>query len=221
VSLTTAARTPPIHVFIDNSNVFGGAAECAKLLEPQVPWVAVRVYFRNLFALIEKGRPKLTAVLGGSVPRGNEGLWDYARQQGYSTDLLRRLDNADGTTEEQAVDEVLHLKIANALLDHDPPQTLVLVTGDGSESDFGTGFAKQVDRALKRGWDVEVYSWRAGLSGVFGRQAASSNGKMKVFELDSNYHSLTFVKAGRYFVTTDGGLKVDVDIGERIVSPLR
>ncbi len=119
------------HVFADNSNIFGGAQQAADTYEPGIPWIAVRVYYRNLFRLIEGSHQVVTRVLAGSVPPGSEELWDYARQGGYDTALLKKIDTDNGRLAEQGVDEVLHLKIANVLLDHDPPQTLILATGDG------------------------------------------------------------------------------------------
>lgn len=106
----------------------------------------------------------VTRVLAGSVPPGNEERWEYAKQGGYDTDLLRKIGTDDGRLAEQGVDELLHLKIANVLLDYDPPQTLILVPGDGRVGTFGTGFLQQAERALKRGWAVEIWSWRDGLS---------------------------------------------------------
>lgn len=99
------------HVFIDNSNVFGGAQRAAHVLEPGALWMAVRIYYRNLFTLIERGLNPVTRVLAGSVPPGNDALWESARRCGYDTDLLRRVENFDGRLVEQGVDEIAHLKI--------------------------------------------------------------------------------------------------------------
>lgn len=209
-----------IHVFIDNSNIIGGAQGCAAEQEPHVPWVALRVYFRNLFAVLEKGRERLTAVMGGSVPPGNEELWAHARGLGYETDLLKRVETDDGRLAEQGVDEGLHLKMANALLDHEPPQTMVLATGDGQRSDLNTSFVEQLQRALNHGWNVELYAWANTISGRLRTLADSNPGRMSVTELDNLYLSLTFVRPGTYKYKTGGWNEFDVEIAERIVSPL-
>ena len=211
----------PIHVFIDNSNIFHGARRVAQELEPHVPAQALRVYFWNLAGLIESSRPKHTGVLAGSVPPGNDALWEHAQRAGYNTDLLRKVETEDGRMVEQGVDEMLHLKIANAILDHSPPAILVLVTGDGSESDFGTGFPRQAQRALRQGWDVEVYSWKCQLSGAFRRLAADHPGKVKVVELDPWYQKLTFVKGGgTHTFKTKSGANVIVEVKDRVVARL-
>lgn len=202
------------HIFIDNSNVFHGARRAADTLEPAALWLAVRVYYRNLFQLVEKGHGSIaTRVMAGSVPRGNDDLWDYSRAQGYDTDLLRKVTKDDGTIGEQAVDEILHLKIANALLDHAGQNTLVLVTGDGRISKYNTSFPQQVTRALQRGWGVEVWSWKAQLSAEFTRLQAKAGNFLSIHDLDRWYKQVTFVQPGMYDVK---GTKVK--IAGRVVS---
>lgn len=61
---------------------------------------------------------------------------------------------------EQAVDEILHLKMMQSLLDTNKPATIVLCTGDAAEAEFSDGFLRNVERALSRGWYVEVVGWR-------------------------------------------------------------
>lgn len=188
------------HVFIDNSNVFLGAQRAGKAREAHVPRFAIRIYIRHLVKLVEGNHRVHTRVLAGSVPPGNDALWDYARAAGYDTDLLNKIERDDGRFGEQAVDEMLHLKIANALLDHEAPQTLVLVTGDGKVSDFGTSFPLQAERALKRNWNVEVWSWTEQLSQAFRALSQRYPQQLCVRPLDYHYPKITFVVPGQYEV---------------------
>lgn len=206
------APAPSIHVFVDNSNIFGGAQRAAKRIEPTVPWPAIRVYYRNLFSIIEGGRRTTTRVMGGSVPPGNEDLWKHAQAGGYSTDLLSRIQDASGRLLEQAVDEVLHLQMALVLLDH-APGTLVLVTGDGAVSDYRTSFTGVAQRALRLGWAVEVWSWKSQLSPAFSR-LPTPPGSLSIIELEPYYKSITFVKGGNYSMQ-DG----QIAVSERVVAP--
>ena len=203
------------HIFIDNSNIFQGARRAAEIREPDAVRQAVRVYYQNFFRLIEDGVNPLTRVLGGSGPAGNEELWNYARQAGYDTDLLRPVAKDDGSIGEQGVDEILHLKIANALLDHEPPQRLIVCTGDARESDFGTSFKSQIERALRRGWQVRVWSWRDQLSGRFQNLVERSQGAMTISFLDPYYLEVTFVQTGEQLL---GGTRVAAR--GRVVAPL-
>jgi hypothetical protein len=204
-----------IHVFVDNSNIYHGAQRAAATIEPSAVWPAVRIYYANLFQLMEAGREVSTRILAGSVPPGNEDLWKYARLAEYDTKLLRKIERDNGRLGEQAVDEMLHLKIANALLDYASPQVLVLATGDGREAEFGGSFPEQARRALVRGWNVEVWSWREQLSGAY-RALDHANPYFKIRELDTHYLSVTFLKGGTY---TIGGRTVVTQ--DRIVENLR
>ena len=196
------------HMFVDNSNLIGGAQKAAFNIEG-APWPAVRIDWKNLFQLIESDYLPVTRVFAGSLPPGNDDLWKHARLHGYDTSLLHRIPKDDGRLGEQAVDEVMHAKIAGVLLDYDPPQTLVLVTGDGNVSDFGTSFLQQVERAVKRGWTVDVISWGLQLSNKFRTLAAKHSGQIKVLKLESYYSSVTFLCAGNY--TDNAGLPVRIE----------
>lgn len=71
---------------------------------------------------------------------------------------------------EQGVDELLQLKLLQAVSSvdtpHPPPRsTIVLATGDGNVGQFNEeGFRGCVRTALKRGWRVELYAWENGMS---------------------------------------------------------
>lgn len=211
----------PIHVFFDNSNIWGGAQAVRSVTEPGVPWQALRIYYKNLFALIEGGRPAATKVLAGSMPPSCDALWEYARENGYNTDLLHRVERDDGSIGEQGVDEILHMKIANAILDHASPQTVVVATGDGKLSEFGTGFPTQIERALRHGWDAELWAWGQSLNAKrYGDLETKSGGKFKVKVLDPRYRSLTFVKGGQYYERDASGVTHQFAVPERIVEKL-
>jgi hypothetical protein len=205
------------HVFIDNSNIFGGAQRTAARVEAHIPWPHVRLYTKNFVDLIEGGQTIATRVFAGSVPPGNDDLWQYARDAGYNTDLLRKVENDDGRLVEQGVDEMLHLKIANLLLDVEHPGSLVLATGDGRLSQFGTGFAAQAERALRRGWRVDVWSWKEQLSGAYARLAMQFGTKVRVHELDPFYYSITFIQEG---ICMPPAVPKATPIARRVVSPL-
>jgi hypothetical protein len=203
------------HIFVDNSNVIAGAQEAARVRE-NAPWPAVRIYWRNFFRLIERDYLPASRMFAGSLPPGNEALWQYARENGYDTSLLKRVSREDGRTGEQAVDEVLHAKIAGALLDFDAPQVLVMVTGDGHDGEFGTSFLQQAERAIRRGWYVDLLSWEAQLSGNFVRLADNNPERMRITRLDDFYLSITFLCAGE-FHHGDGRL---INVQKRVVAPL-
>jgi hypothetical protein len=53
---------------------------------------------------------------------------------------------------EQAVDEILHLKMLESLIDTAEPSTIVLATGDAAEAEYSDGFLRMVERALEKGF---------------------------------------------------------------------
>jgi len=75
---------------------------------------------------------------------------------------------------EQGVDELLQLKLHQAIADVDVPPpgaTIVLATGDGNVGQFNDdGFLGPIRTALKKGWKVELYAWEAGLSRAWIRE---------------------------------------------------
>ncbi|EOO01562.1 hypothetical protein UCRPA7_2951 [Phaeoacremonium minimum UCRPA7] len=86
---------------------------------------------------------------------------------------------------EQGVDEILHLKIAQSILDYNP-STMVLATGDAAEAEYSDGFKKNVERALERGWNVELIAWRKGISYSWREQSFKQKWgtKFRIIELD-------------------------------------
>lgn len=88
---------------------------------------------------------------------------------------------------EQGVDELLQLKLHQALASTDDVPTnatIVLATGDGNVGQFNEeGFLGCVRLALKKGWRVELYAWEGGLSKTWKREFGS-NKRFEIYMLD-------------------------------------
>ncbi|KAJ4346590.1 uncharacterized protein N0V89_010521 [Didymosphaeria variabile] len=93
---------------------------------------------------------------------------------------------------EQGVDEILHLKMCQSVLDTEVPTTMVLATGDGNAAEHSDGFLANVERALKKGWVVELVSWKQQMSaGYKNRKFRAKWGeRFKVIQLDDYLESL-------------------------------
>lgn len=173
-----------IHVFIDNSNILVGMLETIRDRDGidihEIPrYSRPKLDYHVLFTILERGRQADRKVLVASSP-----LWQPLRDAtnaGYEVAVLERVKKhmnigLDSTSEdestskrrggkkEQGVDEILHLKILESILDSETPATMVLATGDAAPSEYGEGFFRCAQRALQRGWKVEVISWRRGVS---------------------------------------------------------
>ena len=93
---------------------------------------------------------------------------------------------------EQGVDEILHLKMCQSIIDTDVPTTMVLATGDGNTAEFSDGFLANVERALKKGWTVELVSWKQQMSAGYRNKKfrLKWGDQFKVIELDDFLESL-------------------------------
>lgn len=87
---------------------------------------------------------------------------------------------------EQGVDEIIHLKILESIVDVDEPTTIVLATGDAAQAEYSQGFMVMVERALKKGWNVELVSWSKNISQMYRKPAFMDKWgtKFKIVELD-------------------------------------
>ena len=155
--------------------------------------------FHNFSLVLERGRPAAKRVLVGSdkVPaieqarslgyetnileRVHKAKELTPRQKKYlprsggetsGSETNTGLDNHRAEKwVEQAVDEILHLKILESLIDYsDKPSTIVLATGDAAVAEYSDGFLKMVERALAKGWMVELVSFKLNTSSLYKRR---------------------------------------------------
>ena len=87
---------------------------------------------------------------------------------------------------EQAVDEILHLKMMESVVDAEEASTMVLATGDAAEAEYSGGFLKMVERALGKGWKIELASFKHNTSGAYKRRGFRQKWgeRFKIVELD-------------------------------------
>lgn len=167
--------------------------------------------FHNLSLILERGRPAAKRILVGS---DNFPAMQEAKQIGYETNILDRVHKAKELTPrqqkyhsgtgsgsettaaavqyapekwvEQAVDEILHLKMMESVVDAEDASTMVLATGDAAEAEYSGGFLKMVERALGKGWRIELASFRHNTSGAYKRRDFRQKWgeRFKIVELD-------------------------------------
>jgi len=158
----------------------------------------VPLCFHNFSLVLERGRPATKRVLVGSdkfpaiqqaksigyetniLERVHKAKELTPRQKKYSSGGAGSgLETSGSETNtgiarqkwvEQAVDEILHLKILESLIDADKPSTIVLATGDAAEAEYSGGFMKMVERALEKGWMVELVSFKLNTSSLYKRK---------------------------------------------------
>lgn len=151
--------------------------------------------FHSFALILERGRPVAKRILVGSGPRTDTTA--EADRCGYETCILKRVtklqahvprdgranENQPGSSgfssgpetavrgrrrmAEQGVDELLHLKMLESVVDAAKPSTIVLATGDAAEAEYSAGFLRMVERALDRGWAVELVTFSRNISSAY------------------------------------------------------
>jgi hypothetical protein len=64
------------------------------------------------------------------------------------------------------------------------PHTLVLLTGDGNSNNGASRFPDCVEKALRQGWKVEVWSWKRSTSQVYRTFAGEYASQFELVPLD-------------------------------------
>ncbi|CAJ0835356.1 5292_t:CDS:2, partial [Entrophospora sp. SA101] len=150
IPMPTEISDKPIHVFVDNSNIYIGFQK-NKMKMPFTNKKQMLSYPTLFTTIIERGRNVARRELVASLPLIQN--LDEAKNSGYNVSELKRVDKGGkGGKKEQCVDELLQLKIFDSLLYH-TPGTLVLASGDGNDGEyFQGGFHRCVTKALEMGW---------------------------------------------------------------------
>lgn len=180
-----------LNIFWDNSNIWlVGRSVCEQREPGDEP--AFRIHFAHLLDFVVNGRAVRDAFVGGSIPPNNDPLWQRFASLGITVNKQERGASTGG---EVAVDEIIQLEMANRVLDISPAETMVLLTGDGSGYLDGQGFIKQLERAQKHGWAVEVVSWDDGCNRHL-KAFAQTHGVYR--SLEPVYEQVTFINNKRW-----------------------
>lgn len=184
-------KPSPVCLFWDNSNIFVAAKAVALEREPNAA-KDIRIQFDHLFKIATMGRPLTRAYCVGSVPPDLELVWKRLTEAtGVKPELYER---GKESGKEQGVDQCLQVWMLRSLVDIVPPQTAVLLTGDGSGYSEGSGFHADMERLHKAGWGIEVVSWDIACAHALRRWASKVGSYVK---LEDYYQSVTFAQGGR------------------------
>ncbi|OAX83109.1 hypothetical protein ACJ72_02534 [Emergomyces africanus] len=147
-------------------------------------------YEINILERVQKAKdctPRKKKFTGGNGnARCSNGTGYHARGQGQSSGSETNAGQGAERWVEQGVDEILHLKILESLVDTQAPSTIVLATGDAAEAEYSDGFLKMVGRALQKGWAVELVSFSTTTSRAYKRKEFRSQwgAQFRVIKLD-------------------------------------
>lgn len=174
-----------VHIIWDNSNIYiSGRSVCDKL---EYKSTGFRIQFEHLIDLAACGRPIEQVFCVGSVPPPTDSVWGHIQKLTGKRPELYERGAASG--KEQAVDQALQTRMLRLGYDYDPPETIVLLSGDGSGFEEGVGFFADIKRLHRIGWKVEVLSWRDHCK----RQMREwAEGQALFVPLDDFYSAVTF-----------------------------
>ena len=144
-------------------------------------------YETNILERVHKAKewtPRKKKFLNGNANRIRNGTGNYPQAQSSGSET--NTGSTHGRWVEQGVDEILHLKILESLVDAKTPSTIILATGDAAEAEYSDGFMKMVERALQKGWTVELVSFTMTTSFAYKRKEFRSKwgSKFMSIELD-------------------------------------
>ena len=172
-----------VFIYWDNSNIFISAQQAAAAIEGDAVRYRVRLDFRYLLELAAAGRDIEHAIAAGSIPPELRHVWNRLENQGVTVWLI-----------ESAALPVPALQTAmlrDGLDYKENPGIAVLLTGDGAGFADGVGFHADLERMRRRGWRIEVLSWRHSCNRRM-REWAEQNGVF--IALDDFYDSVTFLE---------------------------
>lgn len=130
-------------------------------------------YETNILDRVHKAKeltPRQKKYLNGNENGNGIGTMQSGTGSGSETTAAAAMQYAPEKWVEQAVDEILHLKMMESIVDASEPATMVLATGDAAEAEYSGGFLKMVERALAKGWRVELASFRHNTSWAYKRK---------------------------------------------------
>ncbi|MDA7962584.1 MAG: NYN domain-containing protein [Gammaproteobacteria bacterium] len=152
-------REEKVFIYWDNSNIFHEAQRFFSFRHPRSDVRnRVRIHFKNLYRLAHADRKVVCAYVAGSVPPDMESLWEQIQKQpGIEVAVIDRF--ARTHSEQDIPDRILQLHMLENVMDFDPGIAVVL-TGDGAGYDEGRGFRRTLERMKKKGWGIELLSWK-------------------------------------------------------------
>ncbi len=176
-----------VHIIWDNSNIFlSGKQVCG---EKEQKDEFFRINFESLIDLAADSRPIEQVFCVGSIPPPTDSVWGHIEKKtGKKPELYER---GAKSGKEQAVDQALQTRMLRLGYDFDPPETLVLLSGDGRGIQDGVGFFADSKRLHRIGWKVEIIAWRSHCAKAMAEWATNEG----VFvDLEQFYAQVTFLE---------------------------
>jgi len=171
-----------VHVFVDYSNISISArgSSGTGFLSPLA-----------LKDRVVNERTSLTLKVVGSV--GTNSQAEHCRREwgaaGFQHHFVVR--QAGQGERELSIDEKIVGEAYQELAkDFSRQQTLIILTGDGAENHGWGSFKSVVQRAMLKGWKVELWCWSSSVSNVYRKFAQVYPGNFNLYQLDIYRHEI-------------------------------
>lgn len=185
-----------VHIVWDNSNIFWAGKRLCERIEGSSD--AFNIHCEKLLKLAAAGRPIEQVYFVGDEPSPPESFFDkIANQTGRAPEVYRR---GVPTGRKQAFYKAIYTKLLMLWYALIAPETLVLLSGDGSTAHQRISFLSYVKRVYRFGWNVEILSWSDSLDRNLKEWADEH---ALVVELDPFYAQITYIEGGRLSLPVD------------------
>ena len=179
-----------VFIYWDDSNIFISAQQVAIEREGEAVRSRVRIHFRNLLELARAGREIEHAVAVGSIPPELRHVWESLGKRRRHRSLAgTRCHAGAGTGSGPSF-----AKPRCCAMDSITTESRALrycSPGTGLALTMASAFHADLERMRRRGWRIEVVSWRHSCNRRM-REWAEENGQF--IALDDFYDSVTFLE---------------------------
>jgi hypothetical protein len=182
-----ATPEPPVHLYLDFSNVTCGARDVGARRGDEAN--RVRLHARNLYRLMAAGRPVASATLVA-----NAGVSPAVLAHWRALFTVVTTESGAGSGLDQAADEILQNRLMLQLFRPDPIGVIVVGTGDGAGWRRDIGFEPTLVAARRFGYGVEVLAFQ---NQIHPRLRALASRAGAFIDLDRYYGRITFLEGLR------------------------
>ena len=157
---TVPVASPPIWIYVDNSNIWIGAKYLASKVKgfQSSQDHRVRISIGNLTDVVSKSREVRQGTLYGSEPPKIDSVWEKIREHEHW--VVKTKKKSFITHKEKEVDAQLLVDVTEVACTtpRHERSTIVLITGDAD-------MCPAVEKIMEyEGWKVEIYMWKNRLS---------------------------------------------------------
>ena len=185
-----------VHIVWDNSNIFLSGKRACEKIEGQSD--GFNIHCEKLQELVAAGRPIHQVYFVGDDPLPPERFFDkIATLTEREPEMYRRGAQA---ARKQAIHKAIYTRLLSLWYALIAPETLVILSGDGSKANQRISFLTYAKRVHRFGWNVEILSWRDRLDQTLKEWA---DAHALVIELDAFYEQITYIEGGRLSLPLD------------------